>query len=162
MTVSAMGCSGVGSGCFVKNPRGGVWDGALSQHPLQRASGLSSGALGGTPKQRVTQEGGGWKGPVEVLWSKASAQAGSLRAGCPGARPGEFGVSPRSSAVRSEQGQGAGRARWPGRAQGPCAATVTCGLLSPAAILLARCLSGSFFRPPSLTPMVEIHFHAGR
>ena len=158
-----MGCCGVGSGGFVKNPRGGVWDGALSQHPLQqRASGLSSGALGGTPKQRVPQEGGGWKGPVEVLWSKASAQAGSLRAGCPGARPGEFWVSPRSSAVRSERGQGAGRARWPGRAQGPCAATVTCGWLSPAATLLAHCLSGSFVGPLSLTPMVDIHFHAGR
>ena len=39
--------------------------------------------------------------------------------------------------MRSERGQEGGRAGWPGRAEGPSAATVTCSLLSPAAILLA-------------------------
>lgn len=67
-----------------------------------------------------------------------SAQAGSATAGCPGPHFDEVGASPRVSAMRPEQGQDIGRAGWPGRSKSPYAATVTCSLLSPAAILLAH------------------------
>ena len=56
------------------NPREGVWDRAFPQHPFPQASGLSSGALGVKPKHRLTQEGGGWKGPVEEAHLEQVAQ----------------------------------------------------------------------------------------
>lgn len=35
-----------------------------------------------------------WRGPLEIIWSNAPAQAGSARAGCPAPCPAGFRVSP--------------------------------------------------------------------
>lgn len=43
----------------------------------------------------VSQNGRGWKGPLQVIWSNSSAQTGPTGAGCPGQCPDSFWMSPR-------------------------------------------------------------------
>ena len=42
-----------------------------------------------------SQNGWGWKGPLEVIWSNTPAQAGPPRSACLGPSPGHFWISPR-------------------------------------------------------------------
>jgi len=59
---------------------------------------LEKGAYIYRSKQRVT--GWGWKGPLELILSNPSAQAGTLTAGCPGLSPDNIWISPRRQTVQ--------------------------------------------------------------
>ena len=98
-------------------------------------------------RSTVTQDAGGQTAPLELgrftqlllgVWLTHSSCSGLMRAG--------------SSAISSERGPHVGRH---GGQEGLKVLmqppSVTRSLLSPAAIILAYRLSGSFFRTPSLT-----------
>lgn len=55
---------------------------------------MLSDGMGEMLLAEISQTGGRWKRPLEIIQSNLAPNAGSLRAGCPGWSPGSFGISP--------------------------------------------------------------------
>lgn len=95
-----------------------------------------------------SQNSWGWKRPLEVIGSKPPAQAGTLRAACPGTCPDDFWISPRMETPQHSWVTGLGHLHSEKFSQ--CSDGTFC--LGPLPLVLSPANTEKSLAPPSLHP----------